>query len=174
MIPESSTRAGALLGLLLAGCHGGVPAKGRSSVEILGSPGQIVAAKGTSAPVVETGERIDYVPVRAKGPLREPDYPAGALTAGAGDYLLYITFTVDDRGRVTDVAPSWDRVRLPSRFEDEFLVAAKAAMATWELDPARQVYYRRAAGGEDEYLRTETVAQRMEIKLVFEAPGRMR
>jgi hypothetical protein len=160
----------AVAGALLAGCSSGPVARARGSFEILGEAEAVALPAGTKrGTAVETGERIDHVPARARAPLAQPEYPAAALAGGAGDYTLYVTFTVDERGRVGDVAPSWNRIQPPNRFAEEFLTAAKTALATWSLEPAMNVYWNRGPDGEDAYLRTETMAERVEVKFVFDA-----
>jgi hypothetical protein len=53
------------------------------------------------------------------------------------------------------------------------LAAAKTALATWSLAPALNVYWKSGPSGADAYLRTETMAERVEVKFVFdEEPAR--
>lgn len=158
----------------VAGCSTSPDATGRSSFEVLGPPPALLAPRPAEAVIEETRERIEFVPGHPCQSLATPVYPAQALAAGAGDYVLFVTLTVDETGRVGDVAPSWQRFRSDSPLAEVFFAAAKAAIETWQITPAHQIHYLKVPGGEDQYLHAEAVAQTFEVKFVFEASGRVR
>jgi hypothetical protein len=159
-----------LLVFVLAGCTGPAARVGRSSFEVLGSPDNHLPSHSAGGHAEETGERVDFITAYARGPLAKPIYPAAALKHGAGQHVVFVTVTIDEFGRVSEVVPSWQRIQLGGPFAEDFFAAAKAAVEQWVLSPAHQVYYRKMRGADDEYLRTEAVAQTFEVKFVFEAP----
>lgn len=152
----------------LAGCAH-PPRSGGSSFEVLGAP-----PPATGAAVEESRERIEFIPGYPRRELAKPVYPGAALAAGAGEHVVYVEVTVDETGRVADVQPSWRRIGSHGRWEGEFLQAVKAAVDTWMLTPAHQVYYARVAGAEERYLRTEAVPVTFEVRFAFEATGAVR
>lgn len=160
-----------LVACTLGACTTTRPRTGRSAFEMLGAPPDVLHSPPSAAAAQPTAERIEYIPAHALQPLLPPAYPPAALAAGAGDYEAYITVTVDEQGTVTDVAPSWQRVRLAHPQAGAFLQAIKDAVARWELSPAHQVYYRPGPEGEDEYVRTEAVPETFEMRFAFEAAG---
>ena len=121
--------------------------------------------------VEDSSVRIDYIPAHARKPLAQPLYPGSALKARAGEHIVYATFTVDESGHISDIRPSWNRITLRSEFSDLFFQAVSDAIATWDLEPAHQVYWQRVPNEDDRYLRTEAVAETIEMKFTFETSG---
>jgi len=117
---------------------------------------------------------INDIPPSAIGELARPAYPAGALAAGAGTCIVYATITIDARGRVTEVVPSWQRLNIPNRFSGEFLEAVRAAVGRWTFEPARIVTWEKTGDDDLNYLGTETIPVRTDVKFTFEASGAVR
>jgi hypothetical protein len=117
---------------------------------------------------------VDRVPpvLLGAGDQPKPIYPADALAARDGDYVLYVTITIDRTGRVADVVPTWNRLNLPNRFEGSFLEAARTALRAWHFVPARLVYWEKKRGKEDTYLYQEAVTSGTDLKFTFAATGR--
>jgi outer membrane biosynthesis protein TonB len=129
---------------------------------------------GANGEVSATNIVINPIPPSFIGELAKPIYPPAALAAHAGECVLYVTITIDPNGTVSEVAPSWQRVNVPSRYSDAFLDAVKAAVRSWKFEPARNVYWEKDAGGDLRYLSTETLSARTDIKFTFEASGAVR
>jgi TonB family protein len=72
---------------------------------------------------------------RTRKPLAQPQYPASALEARVGQQVVYVTFTVDATGHITDIRPSWDRIVLRSKFSDIFFQAVSDTIAKWDMEP---------------------------------------
>jgi hypothetical protein len=123
---------------------------------------------------VATDIFINDIPPSAIGELAKPDYPAAALAARAGKCVVFATVTIDARGAVTEVVPSWQRLNIPNRFSDEFLDAVKAAVRRWKFEPARVVYWQKTPDDDLKYLSTETISVRTDVKFTFEASGAVR
>ena len=119
----------------------------------------------------ESDIRIHYIPARARRALAAPLYPADALAARAGRFTAYITFTINEAGRVVEARPSLARFSLPNTYSAAFLQAIYAALETWEFDPARHVYWQRVPKGEERYLRADPVRQPMEVRFTFNESG---
>ena len=157
-----------LLGL--AACH--TVREGSSAFEVLPPPRSSPApASDTKAKISESDIRIDYVAARARRALASPVYPADALAARAGRFTAYITFAIDETGRVVDAQPSLARFTLPNAHAAAFLQAIYAALETWRFDPARQVYWQRVPNEDDRYLRADPVRQPMEVRFTFSESG---
>ncbi len=146
---------------------------GNSSFEMLPAPRPLAPSPGTG-PKATTGEsdiRIVHVAARPRRTLPVPKYPPEALTARAGRFTAYITLTINEDGRVTDVQPSLARFALPNDYAAAFLQSIDEALATWDFDPARYVYWQRIANGDERYLRADAVPQRMEVRFTFTESG---
>src|SRR5690606_41034828 len=65
---------------------------------------------GTDGVTVNEEVRINYFPPRAEAPLTLPVYPPEALAAGTGEYVVFVTVTIDASGNVTDVRSEERRV----------------------------------------------------------------
>lgn len=150
------------------GCAHRTGSSGGVACDFLGSPAQLRRAAVEAQAEAELAERIDYIPAHAIDDLAQPRFPERARSRQAGPYTLYLTVTIDELGCVSDVARSWQRIHAPSPCEAEFLAAAKTALAAWRLSPAHQVFYLRTPGADDQYLRTETVPETVEIKFTFD------
>jgi hypothetical protein len=151
---------------LLAGCTSAAPQRiGRTWFAAEPPPAPTTAA--TPAIVVSGAEHREYLPIHPLRPLGAPIYPAEALKGRSDDYSVHVLLTVDESGRVTDVAPSWRHVRLAHPYDAAFLEAIRAAVRQWELSPARWITSRRTAAGEDVYLRSEAVAETFEMRFDF-------
>jgi outer membrane biosynthesis protein TonB len=110
----------------------------------------------------------------AVGELTKPVYPAAALAARAGECIAFVTVTIDSRGLVTDVAPTWQRLNIPSRFSEEFLDAARTAVRSWRFEPARFVYWKKTGSEDLQYIGTEAIPVRTDVKFTFEESGGVR
>lgn len=113
------------------------------------------------------------IPPSSIGELTRPAYPADALAAQAGKCVVFVTITIDARGTVTEVSPTWQRLSIPNRFSDEFLDAVKVAVRSWRFKPARIVYWEKTGNDDLKYLGTETISARTDVKLTFEALGKV-
>lgn len=80
---------------------------------------------------------------------------------------MHATISVDETGRVTEIAPSWQHPPAGNPYADAFFEAVRAAVSTWSLAPAYRVHYRINAAGEKEYERTERVADTITLKFTF-------
>ncbi|MDI1250888.1 MAG: hypothetical protein PSV13_18635 [Lacunisphaera sp.] len=69
-------------------------------------------------------------------PLATPVYPPRALAAKAGRVTIGVKITVDAAGRVSDIGPSLRAVTIPSRFDEDFQAAVRAAVSQWRFRPA--------------------------------------
>ncbi len=114
------------------------------------------------------------IPPSSIGELTRPAYPAEALAARAGKCVVFVTITIDARGIVTEVSPTWQRLSIPNRFSDEFLDAVKVAVRSWRFEPARVVSWEKTGNDDLKYLGTETVSARTDVKFTFEASGAVR
>jgi hypothetical protein len=152
-------------------CH--TMREGSSSFEMLPPPRPLVSDPGANpkAKMIESDIRIDYVPARPRRSLKSPAYPAEALAARAGRFTAYITLTIDEAGRAVEIKPSVARFSLPNDYAAAFFQAIEAALATWEFDPARYVYWQRVPNEDDRYLRADPVRQPMEVRFTFTESG---
>jgi outer membrane biosynthesis protein TonB len=150
---------------VLVGC--GTSTIGTSAFEVMPSGPTLLSAPRQVEAEPAADIYINYISVRLRRELAKPEYPAEALAGGAGGYTRYVIMRIDEEGRVTDVGPSLMQPYLPHPFAEAFLAAVRSAVATWELEPARQVYWRRVPGGDDQYLRTEAIAERLEFRFSF-------
>jgi hypothetical protein len=123
---------------------------------------------------VERDPTEDSDPPEQIGELAKPIYPAAALAAHAGAFVLYATIIIDAEGRVSEVAPSWDRMNIPSRCSGQFLDAVKVAVARWRFIPAHLVHWERHPNGEDKYLYSEVIPAQVDVRFTFEATGDVR
>jgi outer membrane biosynthesis protein TonB len=147
--------------------------QGTSSIEMLPPIASPQAGTDKSGEV-SANIVINDIPPSAIGELARPAYPAAALAAGAGSCVVYATITIDARGRVTEVVPSWQRLNVPNRYSDEFLEAVKAAVRGWRFEPARVVTWEKTGNDDLKYLGTETIPVRTDVKFTFEASGAVR
>jgi hypothetical protein len=150
------------------------PVQGRSSIEwmdpIIPNPPNS-GVKGTAS---ATDIIINDIPPTFTGILAKPAYPAAALSARVGDYVVYATIIIDTNGQVSAVNPSWRRPNFPNRYSDKFLEAVRMAVSTWRFVPARNVYWEKDGSGELKYLSTEAIPAQTDIKFTFEASGSVR
>lgn len=132
------------------------------------APPQAAASKDGQAsnPMV-----VNHIPPSPIGDLADPVYPAAALAAHAGSCAVFVTITIDAKGEVTEVSPSWQRFNMPNRFSEQFLAAVEDAVRGWRFEPARNVYWQKVAGEDYRYISTETIPVRTDIKFTFEASG---
>ena len=155
--------------VLVLGTSCAVRTQGTSRFEVLGMPEARAVAGAEGGDVQPGTEEIDYIPAQPLRPLEKPAYPESALRTGADDFVLTVVITIDGDGRVTDVERSWKNgVSFTDAHGEAFLAAVRDAVSRWSLQGARQVYYRRSASGEREYLRTEKVQERVEMRFTFE------
>ena len=167
-------RGSAAMALLLhcAACASN-PQHGQSFIELLAP---IAAPQaGTDAKVSAAQDLwVDRIPPSLIGEMTKPAYPAGALAAHVGDCVVFVTITIDTAGRVSEVAPSWQRLSIPNRHSAEFMDAVAAAARQWRFEPARLVYWEREPNGENKYLYAEVVPAKTDVKLTFREGERAR
>ncbi len=140
-------------------------------LEPLGTPPPGGGAKGE---VSSSNVVINPIPPSIEGNLTAPAYPPAALAAHAGECVVYATLTIDNRGTVSDVTPSWKRVNIPNAYSDQFFDAIRVALREWKFEPARNVYWEKDGNGDLRYMNTETIAAKIDVKFTFEATGRVR
>lgn len=79
----------------------------------------------------------DFEPPRARGALRMPEYPAGALAAKAGAATVVLRFVVSEEGEVTEVGDCPSAASTGGgAFAADFRAAAVAAVRSWKFKPA--------------------------------------
>ena len=147
---------------------------GRSSFEIVQPPAGFGLQSQSKAKAEVSATRIEFVEPSALGALTPPIYPASALAARAGERIVFLTFTIDESGNVRDAHRTIDRLHLPDRFAEEFLVAAVSAVERWKFRPGRRVYWEKDAAGEDRYVRAEKIERTIDVKFTFETSGKVR
>lgn len=162
--------------LLAAVCEGGCTHAGRgsSSIELLEPAAQPPAGPGAKGDVSATNVIINAIPPSIVGELSKPAYPADALAAHAGGCVIFATITIDTKGNVSDVHPSWGRLSIPGRFSEAFFGAVRDAVRDWRFEPARNVYWEKEENGELRYLNTEVLTVQTDVKFTFEASGTVR
>jgi hypothetical protein len=140
------------------------------------------AAPGGARPRVAQGqdepaETEHYFPPIPKPGLPRPIYPEAALAANLGEVVVFVRLEIDRSGKVVDVSSSLRGVTLPNRHSDQFFAAIREAVTAWEFKPARIEYI----GGTTEggqtirrLLRTETIADALDIQFTFTASGLVR
>jgi hypothetical protein len=148
--------------------------QGRSSMEWLEPANPVPPKSGAKGDVSATNVVINDIPPTFTGDLAKPAYPAEALAAHAGDCVVFATITIDTKGSVTDVRPTWNRLSIPNRFSEQFLEAVRVAVRTWKFVPARNVYWEKNGDAEPKYLGTELISAQTDIKFTFEASGKVR
>ncbi|MFO1449388.1 MAG: hypothetical protein U1F61_14640 [Opitutaceae bacterium] len=147
--------------------------KGKSSFETV-TPPPSARSQSAEQAVDDSDIRVVSIPARPLGHLPTPVYPKAALDARVGKYVIFVQVVVGESGRVSDVTPSLGRVALPSPHAEAFLESVRETVLQWRLSPARMVYWQKVPGQDDRYLRTEAVAESMELKFTFEADGKVR
>jgi len=162
--------------LLLSGCTMNKPVppmKETSSFELLPPPDDQDKTP-TITPHVQgeasTGARIYTVhisPLLTRNP-PPPPYPPAALAARAGRYEIYVTLTIDADGHTSNIQRSWRHPAFPHPQANDFYDSVVKAVSTWQWRAAHDVYWRKVPGQDDQYLRTEPVAETIEMKFVFE------
>jgi hypothetical protein len=115
-----------------------------------------------------TGIAAESIPPSAIGELRRPVYPSAALAAHAGTFVVNVTVTIDAFGRVSEVAPTWNRLNPPNPYSEQFLAAVRVAADSWRFVPARHVYWRQKADGEPVYDHADTVVCETDLRFTFE------
>lgn len=158
--------------LVAAGCRQVpvTPDPGRSSFAFVEGAGDRAAV------TVEEAKSGDYfTDARPIEPLTPPVYPARALAAKAGRVMVGVKITVDATGRVTDVGPSVLALSIPTRFDDDFQEAVRAAVLQWRFRPAQSYHVEvtRVAGGEPELrvTRREYAETYFDVSFTFTAAG---
>jgi len=159
--------------LLFGGCRTANNLQGQAKYEIVDPQGGRPASQ-ISNQVQEGNYRVDYNPGYAKRALPKPTYPRDALTARTGNYVVYVTITIDESGHVTNAVRSLNDFALPSRFAADFFNAVQAAVLQWSFVPAHKIYWQRGANGEMKYIGAEPVPRTMELRFTFDALGGVR
>jgi hypothetical protein len=158
------------LAVLSGGC---MTEHGASSFEMLEPIATPPSKSGAKGDVAATDIVINPIPPSVVGNLAKPIYPPGALAGHAGECVVYVTLTIDSKGMVSDVTPSWQRVNIPNRFSEQFIGAIRTAVRSWRFEPARDIYWEQDRGGDLKYLNTETHSAQTDIKFTFEASGKV-
>lgn len=109
-------------------------------------------------------------------PLATPEYPAAALGRQRVPALIGVRITVDERGWVTDVAPSQKALTMPGPFVAEFQAAVQTAVAQWHFRPAEKRHLVPGRGGpmkEDYWVvtRAEKTEAVFDVAFTFTASG---
>ncbi len=168
----------AVLGLcVLSGCQHAAPeapAIGRSSFRFVEE--RAPAGSATASVTVEEPKSGDYFQeARPIEPLAQPVYPPKALAAKAGFTTVGVRIDVDREGRVTDVGPSLVALSIPSRFDEEFQDAVRAAVLQWRFRPAQRYHIEvgKNPAGEPEYHQTsrENTETYFDVSFTFTADG---
>jgi hypothetical protein len=167
-------RFAAVFSILVLASGGCRTEQGRSSFEMLEPIVAPPAKSDAKGETQATNIVINPIPPSFIGNLTKPVYPPDALAGHAGGCVVFVTITIDPKGIVSDVAPSWQRVNIPSRFSDQFIDAIRSAVRSWRFEPARNVYWENDGSGELRYLSTETISAKTDIKFTFEASGAVR
>lgn len=161
--------------LVLGGCRQ-APAPvdtGRSSFAFVDGPESTAAKAPVTAEEVKSGDY--FTEARPIDPLTKPVYPAKALAAKVGMTTVGVRITVDATGRVSDVGPSVLAVSIPSRFDEEFQAAVRAAVSQWRFSPAQRyrVEVTKLPNGEPEFhvTRREYVETYFDVSFTFTASG---
>ena len=142
-------------------------ATGRSSFEIQGSPAQIATPQRELEEAETARSWINYIPARPRQKLTQPEYPRAARNDGVGPCVLFVTVTFDETGKAVAIHPSEGRVAPLHEHADAFIAAATQTLNSWDIEPAREVYWSRNDAGEEIYQRTVPVAETMETKFTF-------
>jgi hypothetical protein len=117
---------------------------------------------------------VEYIAGYPKKNVALPLYPAAALSAHTGDYIVFVSVAIDETGHVTSVDRSWKGISPLNPFSEQFLDAVKSAVATWQFEPSHKVYYKRGANREREYVSTVAIAESIELKFTFTALGEVK
>jgi hypothetical protein len=159
--------------LACAACHSATKRSGLTAMEFV-SDSEPTSVAPSDKKAEESDIRVDYVGAHAQRTLAKPDYPEDVMKAGGRSYVLYVTFVVAEDGSITDIQKSMFHISLQSEFSDVFFAAARDAIMKWQMEPTRKVYWKRAHGEEDRYLRTEAISETFEVKFTFETSGVVR
>ena len=165
-----------------SGCHHAAQNRnlaGRSFYKILGTE---EAAPGSAWPKIaqdqdEPAEFQHFFPAIPKPGVRRPVYPEAALAANLGDVVVYVRLEINSSGQVADVSYSLRGVTLPNRFSEQFFAAIRVAATAWEFKPARIEYIGSTTeGGQTirRLLRTEAIADTLDVQFTFTASGLVR
>jgi hypothetical protein len=159
--------------LLIGGCQNRTGVRGYSSVETLEPPNvESPPALDRSARQPELSD--DYSPSYLKGEVANPVYPPDALAAHAGKYVVCVTVTIDELGRVSSVDRNMRGFNLPNAFSEEFLESVRTSVLSWRFIPAHKIYWSREPGGELKYVGAEPVVSTMDFKFTFDVSGAVR
>jgi hypothetical protein len=158
----------------MSGACGTSPRHGTSSIELLEPIREPPPVSGAKGDITPTDVFINEIPPSIVGELAGPVYPAQALAAHAGACVVFATITIDTKGNVSDVHPSWQRLNIPGKFSEAFFEAVREAVSRWKFEPARNVYWERDKNDELKYLNTEALTVQTDVKFTFEASGRVR
>lgn len=169
------------LALVFSGCHHSRIAQfqdtGKSSFAFV-EPPPVPPRKGTvseasDGPLTEE----HFVDAEAIQPLSTPVYPAKALAAKAGLVMIGVKITVDDAGRVVDVAPSLLTFSTPTRYSEEFQEAVRLAVMQWHFHPAQRyslrIFRDREGGGPPQELHRENTETFFDLAFTFTASGKV-
>ncbi len=109
-------------------------------------------------------------------PLATPVFPAAALGRLRVPALIGVRITVDERGWVTDVAPSLKALTMSGPFVAEFQAAVKEAVAHWQFRPAEKRHLVPGRGGpmqEDYWVvtRAEKTEALFDVAFTFTTSG---
>jgi len=131
-----------MCGIVFAtGCHHervAPPNAGAGSFAFLEEPSFATPPEETSGKPNASGTKHfeDFRDADPINPLATPVYPARALAAKAGQAVVSVRITVDERGQVSDIAPSIVGFSTPGPFADDFYAAVEKALRHWRFTPA--------------------------------------
>lgn len=108
------------------------------------------------------------IPVEILGDkMPQPVLPSDAIEALGGRRSMEVQVSIDATGHVTDVAPALVGFLLPDAVAREILDAIRAAVAQWQIRPARLIHYQRNARGDRQYVSSEPVPSVVQLKFTF-------
>jgi len=144
-----------------------------SSFAFVDGPEAAAVRAPMAAEEVRSGDY--FTDARPIEPLAMPVYPARALAAKAGRTMIGVRITVDATGRVSDVGPSILAVSIPTRFDEDFQAAVRAAVRQWRFRPAQSYHVEvtKTAGGEPDIqvTRRENAETYFDVSFTFTAAG---
>lgn len=173
MTPRPALPAAVLLALLLPGCAT-QKGQGTSSVEMLEPAADTQVKTDKKGEATMSDMIVNSIPPTFKGELARPVYPAAALAAHAGQYVVNATVTIGTNGAVTEVSPTWQRMNVPGPFSALFFDAVRTAVSQWSFEPARNVYWKKNGDADPLYVNAETIVAKIDVRFTFDSSGKVR
>lgn len=153
-----------------------IPPSGQSAFTFIEAPASTAPA-GPAEMATGPRQPVDVlVTAEPVLPLVKPVFPAAALGRLRVPALIGVRITVDERGWVTDVAPSLKALTMPGPFVAEFQAAVKEAVAQWRFTPAEKRHLVPGRGGpmKDDYwvvTRAEKTSAVFDVAFTFSGSG---